>query len=554
MTKPDTPTGAVQRTRLRRPARWTPVALTALLALTACGSSGDDDDDGTGGGTAQACGIGAFTSLDLPDAQVLTAEEVPAGSYQPVGYPVALDDLPAFCRITAQATPTADSLINFEVWVPRGDDWNGKLVTTGNGGYSPTLSYRDMAYAMRQGYATIGGDTGHQSEDPNAMFWGVGHPEKIRDWGTRSVHAITESGKRVIGALQGEDASRAYYYGCSTGGHQGFAEMQNYPADFDGVIAGAPGHNRTRLNVEFLYRFLSNRPEGNDTDIILTADKAALVTQAAVAACDALDGVTDGVMTDPRACTSDHFDVRTLECTGADDDSCLTAAQVDVVEKIYAGPSNPRTAEQIYPGYPVGSEAGWPTYWGATEPVRADYWRLWVFGDPQWDWWTFDFDRDLTYADAVVSPLVDQRSTDLSDFKAAGGKAIVYHGWQDPVVNPLDTIAYLEGVEAQQGSASATSDFFRLFLVPGMGHCGGGTGATVFGNSSATPPVIDAEHDLLSALDAWVEGGTAPDRLVASKLDADGATLQTRPLCPHPKQAVYSGSGSTDDASNFSCE
>ncbi|MBY4946083.1 tannase/feruloyl esterase family alpha/beta hydrolase [Cupriavidus respiraculi] len=530
-------------------------ALACAGVLAACG--GDDDEPAPpppppATPTARACDIGSFADVRLDNATVQSATAVPAGSYTPPGARAALTGLPAFCRLQGTATPSADSLIRFEVWVPAGDAWNGKLVTTGNGGYSPALSYGDMAYAMRQGYAVIGGDTGHQSTDPNEMFWGVGHPEKIRDWGTRSINAITVPGKQLIAALQAKAPARAYYYGCSTGGHQGYAEMQRYPADFDGVIAGAPGNNRVRLNIEFLYRFQSNRTPGDNATLILPPAKAALVTSTAVAACDALDGVTDGVMEDPRACTPDRFDVDAMLCPSGDAPTCLTAAQIDVVRKIHAGPKNPRTGAQLYPGYPVGSESGWPSYWGATEPVRADFWRLWVFDNPQWDWWTFDYDRDVTYADAKVGGLVDQTSTDLSAFKARGGKAIVYQGWQDPVVNPLDTIAYYERMRGAQGGQAQADDFFRLFLVPGMGHCSGGSGATNFGNGGAPSPTPDAGHDLLMALDEWVERGVAPDRIVAAKV-TNGATTRTRPLCPYPKKAIYSGTGNTDDAASFTC-
>jgi feruloyl esterase len=537
---------------VRQCMRWLPFLSGTLLA--ACGGGDDDAPPPEPPVVAQpkACETGSFAALRLDQASVVSATSIPAGTYTPAGSG-ALTNLPAFCRVQAKATPTSDSLINFELWVPAGSAWNGKMVTTGNGGYSPALSYRDMAYAMRQGYAVVGGDTGHQSADPNEMFWGVGHPEKIADWGSRSIHAITVPAKKLITELSARSASKAYYYGCSTGGHQGYAEMQRYPEDFDGVIAGAPGNNRTRLNVEFLHRFLSNRIANSNSQLILTPAKAALITQRAVAACDALDGVTDGVMEDPRACTPDRFGIDAMQCTGADAADCLTADQVAAAKKIYAGPKNPRTGVQLYPGLPVGTESGWPAYWGGAEPVRADYWRLWAFENPQWNWWTFDYDRDVTFTEAKLGPLVDQTSADLSAFKARGGKAIVYQGWQDPVVNAVDTIAYVERVKTAQGSQAATDDFLRLFLVPGMGHCSGGAGATTFGNNGTAPPVVDADRDILSALDRWVSSGTAPDRIVASRVEGN-ATVRTRPLCAYPKKAVYKGSGSTDDAANFSCQ
>jgi feruloyl esterase len=528
-------------------------AAALLTTLSACGGGGDGviDAQTVAPVAAKSCDISSFAGLALENATITGASSVAENSFKPPGSSNAISNLGAFCRVTGQASPTTDSLINFEMWVPS-SGWNGKIVTTGNGGYSPTLSYSDMAYAMRQGYAVVGGDTGHQSVDPNEMFWGVGHPEKIKDWGTRSIHAITVPAKQAIAQLQGKSASRAYYYGCSTGGHQGYAEVQNYPSDFDGVIAGDPGNNRVALNAEFLWRYQSNRVPNTNTQI-LTSAKVKLITQQAVAACDSLDGVTDGVISDPRACTSDKFNIDALLCTGADSATCLTADQVAAAKKIYQGPRNARTGEQIYPGLVVGSESGWPGYWGSTAPTRSDFWALWSFDNPQWDWWTFDWDRDYTFTQAKLSPLVDQVNPNISAFKAAGGKLITYQGWADPVVNPLDTVAYYNQVNAAQGSQASTDSFFRLFMVPGMGHCSGGTGWTNFGNQGGSVPSPTPQTDVLMAMDRWVDQGIAPDSIVAARLSS-GAVTSTRPLCAYPKKAVYKGSGSTDDAANFTCQ
>ncbi|SAI05308.1 Tannase and feruloyl esterase [Bordetella ansorpii] len=529
-------------------------AVSVLAAmLAACGGNGDDDDESSPPPTPptqptpRACSTDAFADVQLAGARISSAEPVAAGDYTPPGTRQTLPDLPAFCRIDAVATPSASSLINFQVWVPEGSAWNGKLVATGNGGYSPALSYTDMAYALRQGYATLGGDTGHQTED---MLWGVNNTEKIIDWGTRSINAITVAGKQMIDELRAQPASRAYYLGCSTGGHQGFAEAQRYPTDFDGIIAGAPGNNRTALNIEFMWRFRSNRPVDDNLTQYLTGAKLNLLTSKATAACDALDGVADGVIDDPRQCTAARFDVDTLLCTGADAADCLTIDQISAAKKIYQGPRNPRTDAQWYPGWPVGSESGWSGYMGTTEPVRADFWRYWVFDDPHWNWWTFDFDRDVSYAYAKVAPWVDQTSTDLSAFKANGGKMIVYHGWSDPVVSAHDSIDYYGRVRQAQGSQDAMDAFYRMFLVPGMGHCGGGPGVTGLRSDAASPA---ASSDILAALDRWVEQGRAPDDLVATRMS--GASVsRTRPLCAYPTQATYRGSGDPDVATNYTCQ
>ena len=461
-----------------------------------------------------------------------------------------------YCQVKASTSSGPGSLITFEVWVPA--DWNRKLVATGNGGYGNVPNAIDMTYALSQGYAAVGGDTGHQTATPDDLLWGVDAPERILDWGTRSIHTILEPARRIAAVVGGGAPTRRYFYGCSTGGHQGFAELQRYPQDFDGVIAGAPGHNRIRLTAAFLQRFLANHRRG-EPDPILPASKLPIVTKAVVAACDANDGVTDGIVDDPRTC---RFDPASLACRGGDEASCLTPPQLNALRRLYDGLRG-RDGRAIYPGWPKSSEAlvagddggpvvGWHTYWGGAEPARAAFWRRWVFGDPAWDWWNFDPDRDLETADRVVGQLIDQTSDDLSAFAARGGKAIVYHGWQDPVTNALDTIAYYERVRARQGSQAATDRFFRLFLVPGMGHCAGGPGATRFGNQGSPSPVVDADHDLLSALDAWVERGQAPDRLIASRVE-NGATTRTRPLCRYPGRAVYGGTGDPADASSFGC-
>jgi feruloyl esterase len=542
---------SMKRKILPRPFDVGVLSLTALLA--ACGGGGDGGPVAGGApaapqAVARACAMDAFANVQIPGATLTAVTAVDAGSYRPPGGQ-NLTNLPAFCRIDAKAAPTSQSNINFQLWVPEGGAWNGKLVTTGNGGYSPALSYSDMAYAMRQGYAVIGGDTGHQTED---MLWGVNNPEKILDWGSRSINSITVAGKQLLVDLRAQPAQRAYYLGCSTGGHQGFAEAQRYPDDFDGIIAGAPGNNRTALNIEFLWRFRSNRPDNDNATQYLNSAKLQLLTSEAVTACDALDGVTDGVIDDPRQCTTARFNPDLLLCAGADAPNCLTADQLNAAKKIYQGPRNSRTQAQLYPGWPVGSESGWSSYLGNTEPVRADFWRYWTFDNPQWNWWTFDFDRDVSYAYAKIAPLVDQTSTDLSRFKASGGKMIVYHGWNDAVVSTYDSINYYDKVRTAQGSQAAMDEFYKLLLVPGMGHCSGGPGATTLRGDGSTVP-NEPTRDLLFALDRWVEQGVAPDDMVASRV-ASGTVQRTRPLCPYPKQAVFAGAGNANEAGSFTCQ
>lgn len=464
---------------------------------------------------------------------VVSATAVAAGPLVPAFQtnPIVV---PALCQIVGAATPTTDSRINFELWVPA-SGWNGKLLVFGNGGYSSAIGYAEMLAGLRRGFAVMGGDTGHTGGD---LRFVVDHPEKMTDWGTRSVGEIGKAGKAIVAGLEGRAPSRAYYSGCSTGGHQAYSAVQHYPDVFDGVIAGAPGNNRTRLNIAFLARYRANRQPGDDSGaVILPASKLPMITAAVTQACDATDGVTDGIVDDPRAC---RFETASLLCpAGQDNATCLTPPQKVVLDTLYSDIRNPRTQELIYPAFPKGAESGLNQYWGTTEPTRADYWRLWVFGGTAFNWWTFDYDRHVAEADRIVGARVDQVNPDISAFKARGGKLITYNGWSDPVVNALDTIRYYEAVRTRQGGQAEIDKFFRLFLVPGMGHCGGGPGTSTF--------------DMIGALDAWVDRGMAPDTIAASRV-VNGTTTRTRPLCAYPRVARYLGSGSTDDAANFRCE
>lgn len=371
----------------------------------------------------------------------------------------------------------------------------------------------------------------------------IDHRERIDYWGYLAIHETAKQSKEAIANYYGSAAQQAYFSGCSTGGHQALMAAQRYPDDFDGIIAGAPGNNRTALNAAFLWQFIQNHAPNDDANQIIPAEKLPMITEASVAACDGLDGVVDGIIDDPRLC---NFDPSTLLCEGPDGADCLTAAQVDALEMMYQGPRNPRTGEQIYPGFPVGSEGvggrGWSPYWAdpssAEQPARVDFWRYWVFEDPHWNWWSFDWDYDYAFAKQKMGPLIDAMNPDLSAFEASGGKLILYHGWADPVVSGVDTADYYEAVTATMGSSERTEAFARLFMAPGMAHCGGGPGPSSF--------------DVQTALERWVEHGEAPDSLLATRSQS-GEVVMSRPLCPYPQVARYLGQGSTDDAANFAC-
>jgi feruloyl esterase len=443
---------------------------------------------------------------------------------------IAAGNLPEYCRVTLTVKPVPDSEIKIEIWLPPAAQWNGKFLGTGNGGYSGAIGYQDMRAALQQGYATAGSNTGHDGGD---LKFGAGHPEKIRDWVYRAVHVMTETAKQVIRAYYDRPAAHAYFQGCSTGGHQALMEAQRFPTDYDGIVAGDPGNNRIRLNIGFLWSWLAAKD--------LPASKLPLINRAATEACDALDGVKDGIISDPRRC---RFDPAALLCHDGDSPSCLTEPEIAAVRKIYEGARNPRTGRPIFAGWVRGSESlpgrggGWSAYFvGQPEPARSDFWRYWVFDKPDWDPRTFDFDRDVATADSKIG-FIDADSPDLSAFQKGKGKLLMYHGWADPVVPPEDGIRYYEKVGRVMGGTEKVDSFFRLFMVPGMGHCGGGPGPDKF--------------DALGALDRWVTEGTAPPRIIASH-STDGKVDRTRPLCPYPQVAKWNGSGSTDDAANFTC-
>jgi feruloyl esterase len=462
--------------------------------------------------TAATCE--SLATLSMPGVTVTSV----AGATTPV----------EFCRVKAVARPVADSEIQIDVWLPTAASWNGKLLGTGNGGYSGAMSIPAMQTAVKNGYAVAGSDTGHPGGD---LQFGQGHPEKIADWAWRAVHVMTDVAKLTVRNYYGKFPQQAYFSGCSTGGQQALSEAQRFPGDYDGIVAGDPGNDRIHLNIGFLWSWLATHENGAE---ILPASKLPMITRAVVARCDAIDGLKDGLIDDPRRC---HFDPGTLLCKSGDNAECLTAQQVAAVRKVYEGATNPRTHKRIFPGWIPGSESGWRGYFvGHAEPARVDFWRLWLFGDLKWDPATFDFDRDVEWADAKLAE-TSTLNADLRPYRANHGKLILYQGWADPVVPPEDTLQYFDAMQRAAGSGG-TADFARLFMVPGMGHCQGGPGPSVF--------------DPLDALDAWVTKGTAPERIVAAHRTAEKVD-RTRPLCPYPQVARRKGTGDIDDAANFAC-
>ena len=480
---------------------------------------------------AHAATCESVATAKLTNGTVTSAQVVAAGGFTAPGRggrsgaPIA--DLPAFCRVQATLMPTKESDIKIEVWLPA-SGWNGKLQAVGNGGWNGNIDTNALAGAVRRGYAATSTDTGHQG---GAGPW-MQNPEKLADWAYRSVHETAVAAKTVINAFYGEAPKFSYFTGCSAGGRQAMVAAQRYPADFDGVVAGSPGLDWTSRAVSAVR--VAQAFE-RDPASKVPAAKFAAINAAVLNACDAADGVKDGVLENPKAC---RFDPAVLACKGTPDNSCLTPPEVETVRAIYASPANPKTKRAIA-GLAPGSEVSW-TELGWSGPARStglDLMRF-VTGNPQWAIADFSFERDVVLAEDKAG-IMNALDTNLKPFFDRGGRIISYHGWNDPQISPLNATLYYDRVVAAMGGASRVQQNYRLFMVPGMNHCQGGIGTSTF--------------DMLTALEQWVEGKKAPDSIPASRVEK-GATIRTRPLCAYPQVATYKGSGSTDAAANFVCK
>jgi len=427
------------------------------------------------------------------------------------------------CRVTTTLRPSPDSEIKIEVWMPE-FGWNGKLQSVGNGAWAGTISYPAMTNAVKAGYAAASTDTGHTGNNPNFI---PGHPEKVVDFGYRAVHEMTVAAKSIIGAYYGSGPKLAYWNGCSTGGRQALTEAQRYPADYDGILAGAPAINASHLQGAQVW---SAQAVHKDEASYIPPSKYPAIHHAVLQQCDALDGVKDGVLENPTQC---KFDPKAPLCKEGDAPSCLTAPQVEAARRLYAGPKN------VFPGLEPGSELGWSMLSGPKPmSLAAELYQYLVFENPNWDYKTFDAANDVRLAEKKVAETLDATNANLKPFVDHGGKLLMYHGWSDPGIPPLATVQYYRNVVDTLGGTSKTMNSVRLFMIPGMNHCRGGDGTDTF--------------DAIAALDAWVEKGKAPDRIEASHL-TNGKVDRTRPLCPYPQAAAYKGAGSADHAANFVC-
>jgi feruloyl esterase len=492
--------------------------------------------------SAEQCA--ALRTTKIADTTIESATHVHGPAFTPPNG-AALNNLPEFCRVVAVTKPS----VRYEVWLPM-TTWNGKFQGVGNGGTAGIISYGALATGIRRGYATASTDTGHVSKDSADSSWALGRPDLVADFGHRGLHVMTENGKKLTAAAYQSAPRFSYYVGCSKGGQQGLMEAQRYPADYDGLVAGAPAQNATRSYLAgHLWAALATE---KDPESYIPAAKVPIIQRAVVAACDGFDGISDGIIDDPRKCT---YDPAPLTCqAGQDPAACLTAKQVAAVRQIWDGPRNSR-GERLYSPYVRGAESGggaWERYVTGDRSQDGRHYQLAdgflkyvVFQDPGYDFRRFNYDTDLPKALAKVSPMIDAMDPNLKPLQQRNAKLIVYHGWNDPSIPALNSIEYYESVVSTIGKGAGreaaltnTQAFYRLFLVPGMQHCSGGPGTDNF--------------DMLAALENWVENGDAPASIPATHRTA-GRVDRARPLCPYPQVAIYSGSGSTDEAANFRC-
>ena len=474
-----------------------------------------------------------LAQLTVTNGRVLSAAAVPAGAFTPPSATNAnaaapFKTMPAFCRVTLKLTPSSDSDIRVEVWLPQ-SQWNHKLQASGNGGLGGAIAYPALAASVKAGYVAVGTDTGHVGG--NADFV-AGHPEKLVDFGYRAIHEMTVAAKTVAAAHYDARPTRAYFNSCSTGGRQALVEAQRYPDDFDGIVAGDPSWDQMRL---YAARVWLNTYVNRTPAAVIPPTKYSMIHDAVLAKCDPVDGVKDGVIENPATC---GFDFSTLTCRAEDRADCLTKDQVETANAMTHPIRDPKSGAVLHPGrYYPGSELGWGGVAGPSPSGESHEGMRKIVFTPDWDYHTIKVPEDVERAVKADKGLLFGGDPDLSRFFKRGGKLLMYHGWADPLVSPDTSVMMYKRINDKVGSASANS--LALFMVPGMGHCQGGPGTDVF--------------DKVAALDRWVETGTKPQAIEAAHVTGGGVD-RTRPLCAYPTTAHYTGTGSTDDARNFRCQ
>ncbi len=492
-----------------------------------------------------------LAKLQLANTTIDTAISVPAGDYQVPGGP-SVRTRAAFCRAAGVMKPSSDSHITLEVWMPA-SGWNGKFLGIGNGGFAGAVSYPALAAAVSRGYAAAATDTGHRAGGQDAR-WALDHPEKIVDFGYRAIHETAVKGKAVAQAFFGKAASKSYFVSCSNGGRQALMEAQRFPEDYDGIVAGAPANYWTKLLISAAWGAKALAEPG----AYIPSSKLPALQTAVRSACDGIDGLKDGLLDDPSRC---RFDPASIQCKSDDGDSCLTGPQVAALRKIYSGPLD-GMGKSLFPSISPGGEAepgGWGPWITGAAPERSSmyafstqFFKNMVFSDSNWDYKTFDVDRDGAIATKKMGPILNSVDPDLRRFHARGGKLILYHGWCDAAIPAQNSIDYYNSVVKKLG-AKRTGEFVRLFLAPGVQHCGGGSAPNSFGQ--AGPSGGDPDKDVSAALERWVEQDVAPERIVAAQYKGQNPAAgieRTRPLCAYPSVARHKG-GDANDAANFTC-
>ncbi|HEY0747003.1 MAG TPA: tannase/feruloyl esterase family alpha/beta hydrolase [Steroidobacteraceae bacterium] len=499
-------------------------------------------------------------SLHLPHTTITESVLVPPESFKDPNGPWPAEDLPERCQVTGMIRPVPDSEIKFEIWMPTAG-WNHKLQGSGNGGFGGALNYESgLVQSLQRGYAGVTTDTGHTGKMEEAS-WAIGHPEKIVDFAHRALHLATVNAKSIVKAFYGDPPKRAYFASCSNGGRQGLIEAQRYPEDYDGIIAGAPANDWTSLMLDFVWNQQALMKPG----AFIPPDRVPAIQAEVNRQCDALDGVTDGLVSAPQSC---HFKPEALLCRSEESNSCLSGPQIESLRAIYDG-LRAAHGKIKFPGFTPGAEVGGWNGWilgskpGDSAQARFGwgYVSAMVQQDPNWKLEQLDFDRDAPRIIQQFGPLMNATDPDLSKFAARGGKLILFHGWADPAVPPLNTIRYFDSVGAKMG-VQRRAQFVRLFMVPGMQHCLGGPGPSVFGAHTAAQQPPEPDADLASALERWAEGGPAPESVRAVKPknllaaafgSPKGGIERTGLLCAYPKRAKWNGTGSADDAASYGC-
>ncbi|KUJ12218.1 tannase and feruloyl esterase [Mollisia scopiformis] len=468
--------------------------------------------------------------------------------------------LPSACRVACEIETSDNSTARFEVWLPTKAAWNSRFLAVGNGGWAGGINYPDIVTGLKEGFATMSTNTSHNSTQNDASW--TGNAEEMIDFssGHRALHLSTIAAKEVVETVYNLNASYSYYSGCSTGGHQGWNEVQRYPEDFDGVLVGAPAIWMTHLPGWDIRVALEQFPNAKPSYIPSTM--WAVIHEAVVSQCDALDGVVDGLVSDPSRC---NFHPEVLACGNGISNSsqCLNPAQISNLHQIYT-PWWAANNTLIFDGLSHGGEAGYTFLFNSETPqFGIDFFRHAVLNDTAWDYITIN-GSTIELADAINPGGINAYDPDLRPFQAGGGRVIEYHGYQDPVIPSLSSGTWYDkvyGFYCDLGQASQLSDFYRLFMVPGMRHCSGGDGAWVTGSASQsgyTPAENSTEYSLLYSLINWVENknSSGPQKLIGTKYVGDVVSAGinfTRPYCRWPNIPVYDGVGDVSLAESWSC-